>query len=311
MKGIIVLPRVNIVIVNWNGYLDTRECIASLQKINYKNYEIVLVDNGSTIDNFSEFENTLANFKLLRSEKNLGFSGGNNIGINYALANNADYILLLNNDTTVKPDFLEPLLKKFLGGKDIGIVAPMINYYDEPQRVWTVGGRISKIRGSGFADSNKLESKITYTDKEVDFVSGCCMLVKREVFHNVGLFDENYFLYVEDTDFCYRVIKFGYKIYLSPKAKIFHKVHKSSRANFASLPLYYTTRNRLYFSRKHFVQYYPFTFLYISSTMLIKSMYWLLVGRKKNILVVLRAFHDFLAGNMGMTKHDFSVKYFF
>lgn len=303
MKGIEVLPRVSIVIVNWNGDLDTRECIASLQKINYKNYEIVLVDNGSIIDNFSEFEKTLSNIKLLRSEKNLGFSGGNNIGINYALANNVDYILLLNNDTTVKPDFLEPLLKKFLDEKEVGIVAPMINYYGEPQRVWTVGGRISRIRGSGFADSNILESKITYTDKEVSFVSGCCMLIHKDVLKRIGLFDENYFLYTEDTDFCYRVKKAGYKIYVTTQSKIFHKVNKSTKKNLPSLPLYYTTRNRLYFSRKNFRNYFPLTLFYISTTMLLKCIFWFVNGNPKNILTVVKAFNDFFSHKMYGVDH--------
>lgn len=301
-----------VITLNWNGYSDTSELLDSLNQIKIPKIKIIVVDNNSSGNDVELLENNYRDYiHLLKSNSNLGFAGGNNIGIKKALEYNPDYILLINNDTIVEPDFLSILLDKFNVDKKIGIVAPQINYYDEPKKVWSAGGKISKFRGSGFAISNKLENEITQTDRYVNFVSGCCMLIKKEVFQNVGVFDEKFFLYTEDTDFCYRVIKFGYKINLSPKAKIFHKVHTSSRANFASLPLYYTTRNRLYFSKKHFVQYYPLTFVYISSTMLIKSMYWLLVGKIKNISVVLRAFHDFLAGNMGMTKHDFSVKYFF
>lgn len=302
-------PSVYIVIINWNGHKDTSELLESLFKITYVNHKIIVVDNNSSLGEVEKLESAHGNkVHVIRCIQNLGFSGGNNVGIKYSLEAKADYILLLNNDTIVEPNFLEILIDKFETGDKAGIVAPRVNYYEEPKKIWSAGGKISKIRGSGFAVSDKKETEILQDDRFVDFVSGCCMLIKKDVFLNVGLFDENFFLYTEDTDFCYRVIKFGYKIYLSPKAKIFHKVHKSSRANFTSLPLYYTTRNRLYFSRKHFVQYYPLTFVYISSTMLIKSMYWLLVGKIKNISVVLRAFHDFLAGNMGMTKHDFSVK---
>jgi len=297
-------PRVSIVIVNWNGYEDTLECIASLQKINYKNYEIVLVDNGSTIDNFSEFENISTNFRLLRSEENLGFSGGNNIGIKYSLKQSVDYILLLNNDTIVEKNFLKPLIEKFSDIEDIGIVAPQINYYDEPRRVWSAGGKISMIRGSGFADSNKLESELKLSSREVHFVSGCCMLVRREVFQKTGLFDENFFLYVEDADFCYRVKKIGYKIYVTTQSKIFHKVNTSTKENFSRLPLYYTTRNRLYLSKKNFRIYFPVTFFYIAITMLLKSIYWFIKGNLRNILVVFMAFKDFIYNKMNRADHS-------
>lgn len=294
-------PQVSIIILNWNGYKDTVECISSLEEIVYENCQIVLVDNGSDINEAEILEKDFSIIKTIRSDKNLGFSGGNNVGIKYALDLNADYILLLNNDTIVKTNFLKPLLKKFLDEKEVGIVAPMINYYDEPQRIWTVGGSISRIRGSGFADSNKWESQVSNEDREVGFVSGCCMLIRREVFEKIGLLDENYFLYLEDTDFCYRIKEAGYKIFMTPKSKIFHKVNSSTKNN-SLLPLYYTTRNRLYFAKKNFKVAFYLTLVYMLIVMTIKSIYWIIVGRGKYVKAVTQAFKDFFDNKMGKVE---------
>jgi len=293
------------IILNWNGYQDSKECIQSLLQATYKNFIIVLVDNGSNTNEAELLENEFPAIKAIRIEKNLGFSGGNNIGIKYSLEQNADYILLLNNDTTVERNFLEPLVEKILQDKHVGVVAPKINYYSEPNLVWSAGGKIRKIRASGFADYDKIESQLNTKDREVGFVSGCCMLIRKEVFEKIGLFDENYFLYVEDTDFCYRVKEAGYKIWVTPKSKIFHKVNSSTKNNNFLLPLYYTTRNRLYFVKKNFNQYLPFSFTYLTAAMLIKSVFWFIGGKAKNLKAVYKAYKDFQIDNMGMTKHKF------
>ena len=190
-------------------------------------------------------------------------------------------------------------MKKFETDYKAGIVAPRINYYDEPKKIWTDGGKISRIRGSGFAYSDKLETEVEQSDKAVSFVSGCCMLIKRDVFFKVGLFDENYFLYAEDTDLCLRTVRAGYNIYVTPKSKIFHKVNSSTKKSFIALPLYYTTRNRLYFTRKNFHSSYFITVLYLLFVMFIKSIYWFFTGRINNIASVSRAFADFFKGKVG------------
>lgn len=299
-------PRVNIIIVNWNGIDDTSELLVSLSKISYSNYSIIIVDNGSVNDEVKKLENiSKGKAQIIRCKENLGFAGGNNVGIKYSLEKKADYILLLNNDTTVKPDFLEILVSKYEGEKQAGIVAPRINYYDEPQRIWTDGGKISRIRGSGFAYSSKLEKEVDSSEKSVTFVSGCCMLIKSEVLLSVGLFDENYFLYTEDTDLCQRIINAGYKILVSPQSVIFHKVSSSTKNRNTALPLYYTTRNRLYFAKKHFHKTYIFTMIYIFSTMMLKSFVWLFQDKIINIKAVVMAFNNFLQNKMGVTFYSF------
>lgn len=299
-------PKVNIVIVNWNGLEDTLELLESLSKISYINYKIVIVDNNSANDEAEKLENiSKGKAHIMKCEENLGFAGGNNVGIKYSLEEKTEYVLLLNNDTTVQPDFLEILVNKFESENQAGIVSPRINYYDEPEKIWSEGGYISRLRGSGFAYSDKLETEIGTVDKSVTFVSGCCMLIKRDVLLKVGLFDENYFLYTEDTDLCLRTIKAGFKIYVDPHSKIYHKVSNSTKKSLTALPLYYTTRNRLYFAKKNFRSTYTITVTYIFLGMVLKSLVWLFSGRMANIKAVKQAFKDFFAKRMGKINHTF------
>jgi GT2 family glycosyltransferase len=298
--------QVQIIILNWNGYSDTSELLDSLKLINTPEIKIIVVDNHSFGNDVGLLENNYKGYiQILKNDLNLGFAGGNNIGIKKALESNSNFILLINNDTIVESNFLSVLLDSFKLNEKLGIIAPQINYYNEPKKVWSAGGKISKIRGSGFAITNKLENELAQTDRYVEFVSGCCMLIKKEVFQTVGLFDENYFLYLEDTDLCHRVNKAGYKIVVTPKSKIFHKVNKSTQNNYSTLPLYYTTRNRLYFAKKNFSETFIFTFLYILISMLLKSIYWIVTGRTKNIITVKNAILDFIGFRMGKRTNKF------
>jgi len=298
-------PTVYIIILNWNGYKDTSELLESLFKITYENYKVIVVDNNSDQDDVENLKLQYGNqIQLVCCRDNLGFAGGNNVGIKSSLDQNADYVLLLNNDTVVEPGFLEPLLNKFDIEDQAGIVGPQINYYSEPKRVWSAGGRISKIRASGFALSDMLETENFITDKSVDFVSGCCMLIKEEVLKKVGLFDEKFFLYVEDADLCFRVKKAGYKIFIAHHSRIFHKVNTSTKNIFSVLPLYYTTRNRLYFAKKNFPYFFYLTVLYVSITMLLKSLVWLFTGQIRKITAVQNGFLDFFSDRLGKTEYN-------
>lgn len=297
-------PKVVIIILNWNGYDDTVECINSIKSISYDNYRIVLVDNGSESDEIEKLLDYSSEIQLIKSKINLGFSGGNNLGINYSLELGADFTLLLNNDTIVEPDFLEPLIQVFQNNNQVGIAAPQINYYSQKNKIWTSGGKISKLRGSGFAYSDEIDNGIRKGNKVVSFVSGCCMLISNEIFKKVGLFDEIFFLYVEDADFCVKTIKAGYKIFVSNDSKIYHKIGSSAGKDTAPLPLYYVTRNRLYFTKKQFGKVYYFTFMYLLISMTYKAILWILKGKRENICSVLNAFYDFYQDNLGKTNHS-------
>lgn len=300
-------PKVFIIILNWNGIGDTYECVNSLLNIDYDNYEILIVDNNSREKEINELKILSMNnpkVKLILNKQNLGFAGGNNIGIDYAIKCGAEYIMLLNNDTIVEKDFINPLLKVFEQCDNVGIVAPKINYYEEKNIIWSAGGKISRIRGSGYAVTNIHENKIKFTEKAVTFVSGCCMLIRREMFYKVGLLDENYFVYLEDADFCSRVINAGYKIIVSSQSKIYHKVSKSTRNKLNLLPLYYVTRNRLYFIKKNYPNYLIPSFLYISISMLLKSIIWIMSGNYNRLKPVYIAVKHFFKNQMG--KIDYS-----
>ena len=297
--------RINIVILNWNGFDDTCQLLDSLFNISYTNIKIIVVDNNS-VNNEAEMLRKSYGDKIhiISCKKNLGFSGGNNVGIKFSLEDKADFVLLLNNDTIVEADFLEPLINIFDSSNKIGITGPQINYYNEMDKIWSAGGKISRIRSSGFAKSNFKETESNKEHKSVSFVSGCCMLIKSEVLTRVGIFDENYFLYNEDTDLCLRTTRAGYKVLIIPESKIYHKVNSSTEKNLSLLPLYYTTRNRLYLAKKNFHSTFGLTFLYITSSMFFKSILWFFAGKRKNISTVKNAIKDFLESKMGMTNHN-------
>ncbi len=292
-------PKISIIILNWNGWQDTIECLESLYRITYPNYEVIVVDNGSKDEsiqkikrwadgkivvnsNFFKYnpnnkplryfeytkkelengsyleekkklDNLLSNKKLfiLKNDKNYGFAEGNNVAIRQILKENkSKYVLLLNNDTVVDPNFLTELARVAEGDKEIGIVGPKIYYYNNSKKIWFAGGKISKLGKINFPNSNTIDNrKITIT-KKIDFLTGCALLIKREVLTKIGLLDPSYFLYTEDVDFCYKTKKANYKIVFIPKSFIWHKINKSSQNNSFGY-LYYTTRNYLIFRKRN------------------------------------------------------------
>lgn len=302
-------PKVFIIILNWNGAEDTIACLDSLKAIDYPNFEIIFVDNHSGGDDVEVVEKIHKDFLrvTIRTDKNLGFSGGNNIGIEYALNNSAEYIMLLNNDTIVESNFLSELIKDIDNDENVGIFTPLINYNSKRDTVWCAGGFISKIRASGFPYGiNKNEDGFK-TDRFCTFASGCCMLIKREVFEKVGLLDENYFLYLEDTDFCARTVKAGYKIKFVGSSKIFHKVFSTTGKVNSLMPLYYSVRNRLFFVRKNFRNLYYISFIYITFVFFVKT----IINRKlglRGLHLIISAYKDFFQNNMGKsTQFDSKV----
>jgi len=246
------MSKVAIIILNWNGKKDTLECLDSLKKINYPNYKIIVVDNGSKEDSVKEIKRNFPKIEIIRNKKNLGFAEGSNVGIRYALKNKADYVLLLNNDTIVDRKFLSEMMKVAESDEKIGLVGSKIYYDKLPDTIWFAGGVIELKKGifahigQGEKDSEKY-SKL----KESDYITGCSMLIKKEALKDIGFLDRDYFAYVEDADFCIRAKNAGYKLMFSPKSKIWHKVSFSSGGEDSLLKLYYKNRNKILFTRKH------------------------------------------------------------
>lgn len=243
----------HIILVNYNGYKDTIECIKSLKNLKYNNYKIIIVDNASSDNSINELNHyVFKNIILLKSDKNLGFSGGNNIGIKYALDNGADYIMLLNNDTEVEPNFLENMIEVAESDKSIGIVGCKIKYYDNKNLLWYAGGQVNWFKFIGEHFGMREEDNGQYDKfKEISFMTGCCMLIKREVIEKVGMLPDEYFMYFEDVDFCVKVQEAGYKIVYEPKAVIYHKVGISGGGEESPFSIKWCTRNRIYFMNKY------------------------------------------------------------
>src|SRR3989344_2180725 len=255
------MMKIAVVVLNYYGLQETQSCLRSLRKIKKNNIEveIIVVDNNST-DGSQITLPKERDIKFMQNEKNLGFSGGNNRGIKYALEKNVDYVLILNNDTVVDENFLVNLVNN----KNADISSPKIYFekgfefhkdrYTEKQLgevIWYAGGNIDwqniigKHIGVDEVDNGQFSKS-----REVDFATGACMLVKREVFEKIGYFDEKYFLYLEDMDFCVKAKKAGFKILFEPKAVVWHKNAASIGGSGSNLQDYYFTKSRLLFALK-------------------------------------------------------------
>lgn len=258
--------KVSIIILNWNGLEDTIECLESLKKITYPNYEVIVVDNGSRGNDAQVLKEKFGDYiYLIQNDKNYGYTGGSNIGIRYALSNSfPDYFLILNNDVIVAPDFLTEMVKVAESKKQAGVVGPKTYLYSLPNQLWLAyatidmhKGRTSLV-GSGENDNGQYDEVM-----EVDgYLAGSCLLIKQKVIQNIGLFDESYFCYWDETDYCFRVRKAGYKVIYAPHAKIWHKksarlkpwyktLRRRDQVNTPPYYLYFMTRNNFKFMKEH------------------------------------------------------------
>ena len=228
-------PRVSCIILNWNGWKDTLECLNALKGCKYPGLTVIVVDNGSTDDSIARIRTAHPDILLLESEDNLGFAGGNNIGIRYALAHGAEYLWLLNNDTKPAPDALCALVAKILTDRSIGAVASICYFADAPSTVqaWA-GGRVNLWIGY-----SRL-STVPHGDDWFHTLNGTSMLVARTAIEDAGLLDEGFFLYWEDTEFCLRLRKKGWRIVAAPDSRVLHKVNASTGGNKLLLDRYQT-----------------------------------------------------------------------
>jgi len=257
--------KIAIVILHFVNQKLTERCLASVKKLNQKGFRLeVIIVNNNPQEDLKDLAKKFSDFLFLSTGQNLGFTGGNNLGIREALKGKADWVFLVNNDTVLAKDLLVQLIKVARSDSKIGILGPKIYFapgyefhqarYKPSERgkvFWFAGGLIdwqnvlASHRGVDEVDRGQYEKQI-----ETDFVSGCAMLVKREVFEKIGLLDEKYFLYWEDVDFCQRAKRSGFKVVYVPGAKLWH-ANAGSSAVGGSLHDYYLTRNRLLFGWRY------------------------------------------------------------
>lgn len=240
--------RLTIVILNRNSYSDTRTCLYSLFQCEPANWEahVLVVDNGSTDGSLDKLLKEFAGrAEFLALGQNRGFATGCNIGIRSALENDASFVLLLNNDTIAERRMLAELYAATQLHPQAGLFSGLIYYRDAPQLLWHAGGIIhpwlGKTRHRGFRRHDAQKYRL---QGGLDFFSGCMLLVRREVFAAIGLFDESLFLYFEDVDFCLRARRAGFGMCFVPTAKLWHKVGAGKGRELTATYLYYQTRNR-------------------------------------------------------------------
>ena len=242
-------PRVAIVILIWNGKADTVECLHSLRDDSYPNKEIIIVDNGSTDESAAEIRRDFPEVTVLETGSNLGFTGGNNVGIRHALECGSDYIFLLNNDTTVEPCALSTLVAAAQAEPGFGLLAPVIHCFYPPREIWFADSRLELHRGAAWHDNSRQPER-THQPYEVPWATGCAMLIRAALLRELGGFDDRYYLSWEDVDLCLRVRKAGLAIATVPAARIYHKGGRSGQ-RMPDGQYYYTVRNSLLLIREH------------------------------------------------------------
>jgi len=257
----VAVPSVIAVVLNWNGYDDTVQCVSSLQQAHYSNLQIILVDNGSTDGSTTRLEQAFPALTLIKLSENTGYAAGNNAGIKAALARGADYVLVINNDTTVEKKFLQPMVDAAERDITAGVVTCTVNYQAEPDRIYAAGGQFKRWLCTGVnANQREIFAEQSAREREVSFISGCVMLVRRSVFEKCGLLDERFFLYFEDLEFSRRANK-NFRLLYVPGAKIYHKSGAGTKwASYTPTYLYYHTRNRLWAFKNDFWFYRIYVF---------------------------------------------------
>ena len=239
-------PLVYAVILNYNGFDDSKECTEFLLNSHHP-VNIIIIDNNSTDDSYLKLKYQFSTLKIIKSETNLGYAGGMNIGIQYALKENADFILLVNQDIVVTPGFLEPMLKKLYNDKKVGIVSCKVLYKNDKDKIYCAGGRISRLLCTGKAEYQGLKaSDYANEEREITLAEGSFLMIKSEVFKKVGLLNEKFFMYLEDVEFSERVRKF-FKIFYTNASIVYHKSGAGDKwSRYTPLYNYYYTRNRLW-----------------------------------------------------------------
>ena len=347
-------PKVYIVILNYNGWADTIECLESVLRNDYPNYQVIVVDNNS-LDNSMEYIKAWAEGNLdvwvkpdhplrhlsfppikkpipyayynreeaenggniglerklmekispnittkyplifIQAGENLGFAGGNNVGIKYALAkDDFDYVILLNNDTVVENNFIMNLISTYRelrnkGERKIGLVGCEIKYYSIPNKIWFKKGKFYWYREGVHLIDEDINGII-----ESEFVTGCVVAIPYYLIKDIGLWDEKYFIYVEDTDYSIRARKKGYKNFVNTNCLVYHKISATAGGSFSNIQYYFRNRNRLLFHYKHYSKLdFSFFFLVFMLTRMGRAIQFIFTGNFSTLRAMIRGILDF------------------
>lgn len=245
------MKKISVITINYNQPVVTEELLYSIAlSSSYPNLEIIVVDNGSTPNPLEEWIDKFPNVRFIRSEVNLGFAAGNNLGIQAAFG---DYYFLVNNDTEFTPNLIEKLIKILETNPRVGIVSPKIRYFNQPDILQYVGFtpiNFYTARNKCIGQYERDQGQYDTLTGPTGFVHGAAMMVRKEAVQEAGLMEENYFLYYEEMDWCVKIKQAGYDVWVEPKALIFHK-ESISVGKKSALKEYFINRNRILFIRKN------------------------------------------------------------
>jgi GT2 family glycosyltransferase len=240
------------ILVNWNLKDDSLACVDSLLAAGATPGQVIVVDNGSSDGSAQALRERFgAAVHVIESGRNLGFAGGANLGIRYALDQGAAWIFLLNNDTVVAPSLFAEFQRASAASAKFSILAPLILYYDMPDRIWYLGDRLvptSLITYGLYRD--QIDTGQLPPLVPVDFICGCGMLIEREVFDTIGLLDPSFFMYAEEVDFCWRAHAAGFRIGCATRAKMWHRISVSADRD-RPMTRYLRIRNQIVFYRRY------------------------------------------------------------
>jgi len=258
-------PRVTIIILSWNQQAVTLECLASLSRITYPQPRLLLVDNASTDGTPEAVRRVYPSVEQIVLPQNRLFAGGNNAGIQHALARGAEMILLLNNDTEVEPGFLEHMVARARSAPHCGMVVPKIYYHSDPRRLWYAGGEVSFWSGTlRHVGLREIDSGQHDAGGETGYATGCCVLVPREVIERAGMLDEAYRMYTEDADWSWRIRAAGYSIRYEPRAHVWHKISVSSGGHLSAYKMSRKFVSNFRFMARHARWYHWLTFPWLN-----------------------------------------------
>lgn len=247
-------PRVTAIVLNWNGLEDTLACLATLRESSFENLNIIVVDNGSRTSPASEIAQRWADIDVVELPTNLGYAGGNNVGIRRALANGADFVWVLNNDTVVHPEALQELVGAAGRHPRAGVVGSKVLRADQPTTLWVAWGTVTWRQSLiGLVGEDRPDGPAFACEKVVPWVPGCSLLFRREALEVAGTFDDEFFAYHEDVDWAARALMAGWTSVYCGTATIWHSVHGSSGgvAHYGGFRKYLSARNTVLYARRH------------------------------------------------------------
>ena len=299
--------KVAIILVNWNSFVFTDQCIRSINRMNYENADIILVDNGSADNSGIQLKEAHPGIVLIQAGDNKGSTGGNNLGMQYSIENGYVYSLLLNNDTLVENNFLDILVAFMDAHPEAGAVQPKIYFAHDHSLLWNGGSYFNQFLGytytKGYSQKEQREHNLL---KEVDWLSSCALLTRNAVLVQTGLFADNLFLYYEDTDLSLRIKEKGFILMYNPASVIYHIAGMSNKSNTKKeegyinpIVHYLNIRNRIWFLKKYTPVYFiPSVIIYNFFYIFLVLIYLTARKRFKKAKAVLSAVKDGIKGNI-------------